>query len=78
MSEVERMYELLYEERWNEKEQKERRNEEAFFHRRARLPEKFRLKNCLMFWMPEYGLIRHGTIRKRWYKAFWSRLNSVL
>ncbi len=31
MSEVERMYELLYEERWNEKEQKERRNEEAFF-----------------------------------------------
>ena len=31
MSEVERMYELLYEERWNEKQQKERRNEEAFF-----------------------------------------------
>lgn len=31
MSEVKRMYELLYEERWNEKEQKERRNEEAFF-----------------------------------------------
>ena len=31
MSEVKRMYELLYEERWDEKKQKERRNEEAFF-----------------------------------------------
>lgn len=26
MSEVKRMYELLYEERWDEKKQKERRN----------------------------------------------------
>lgn len=32
MSEVTRMYELLYEERWDEKKQKERRNEAAFFH----------------------------------------------
>ena len=31
MSEVTRMYELLYEERWDEKKQKERRNEAAFF-----------------------------------------------
>ena len=31
MSEVKRMYELLYKERWDEKKQKERRNEEAFF-----------------------------------------------
>ena len=31
MSEVTRMYELLYEERWDEKKQKERRNEVAFF-----------------------------------------------
>ena len=29
MSEVTRMYELLYEERWDEKKQKERRNEAA-------------------------------------------------
>ena len=31
MSEVTRMYELLYEERWDEKKTKERRNEAAFF-----------------------------------------------
>lgn len=31
MSEVSRMYELLYEEQWNEKQITERRNEEAFF-----------------------------------------------
>ena len=31
MSEVKRMYELLYEERWDEKKQKERRKDEAFF-----------------------------------------------
>ena len=31
MSEVSRMYELLYEEQWNEKQITERRHEEAFF-----------------------------------------------
>lgn len=31
MSEISRMYEMLYEEQWNEKQIKERRNEEAFF-----------------------------------------------
>lgn len=31
MSEISRMYEMLYEEQWSEKQQKERRNEEAFF-----------------------------------------------
>lgn len=45
MSEVTRMYELLYEERWDEKKQKERRNEAAFFHRRVRSPEKFQSRN---------------------------------
>lgn len=78
MSEVKRMYELLYEERWDEKKQKERRNEEAFFHRRVRSPEKFQLKNCLMFLMPEYGRIRRGTIRRRWFIAFLNRSSDVL
>ena len=31
MSEISRMYEMLYEEQWNEKQITERRNEEAFF-----------------------------------------------
>lgn len=70
MSEVTRMYELLYEERWDEKSKRNDGMKRHFFHRRVRSPEKFQSKNCLMFLMPEYGHIRRGTIRRHWCIAF--------
>ncbi len=78
MSEVTRMYELLYEERWDEKSKRNDGMKRHFFHRRVRSPEKFQSKNCLMFLMPEYGHIRRGTIRRHWCIAFLNRSSAVL
>ena len=78
MSEVKRMYELLSEERWDEKSKRNDGMKRRFFHRRVRSPEKFQLKKWWMFLMPEYGRIRRGTIRRRWFIAFLNRSSDVL
>ena len=76
MSEVTRMYELLYEERWDEKKQKERRNEAAFFSPESPITREIPIEE--LFDVLDAGHIRRGTIRRHWCIAFLNRSSAVL
>ena len=77
MSEVTRMYELLYEERWDEKA-KGTTEMKRHFSPESPITREIQSKNCLMFLMPVCGISDAVQFWRHWCIASLNRSSAVL